>query len=279
MSIRESSSPHRERERTDSAHPTQTPTSSPNADKEHKAALAEKLFAASCAGDIDHMQLLLSLGAPVNTPSLIPDLFTVFKPPKPGFLSPLAGAAGAGHLAACHLLLAHGARINPGMRESSSSPLHQACRADDVEIAAFLLAQGADVDGLNCYKTSPLMYAVKYGSAPLVRLILSYNPDLNVRSFIGTAAIHWVIWPGHEELVELLLQAGADPDMRVADGATPLHCAAATGLTGVVRVLLKYGADAGKRNEGWVLPAEVARERGFAECAEVLEVGMELSRR
>lgn len=279
-SLRESPSPVScSPERVDSAHPFDTPTSSPIEEKEHQAALAEKLYAASFAGDLAHMQLLLSLGAPVNVPTLVPNLYTAFKPPKSGFLSPLAGAASAGHLPACRLLLAHGANINPGMRESSSSPLHQACRADDPATADFLLARGAHIDGLNCYKTSPLMYAVKYGSAPLVRLLLAHAPDLAQRSFIGTAAIHWAIWPGHEDLVALLLQAGADADMRVADGATPLHCAASSGLTGVAKVLLAYGADPGKRNDEWRTPGQVARERGYGECAGVLEIAEQVMRK
>ena len=239
---------------------------------QEKNALADKLFAAACAGDLQHIRLLLSLGAPINHPSLVPGLYDAFKPAKPGSLSALAGAAGNGQPSAVSLLLENGAALNPTMKQSSSSPLHQACKADDAELAHHLLEAGADVDSLNCYKVTPLMYAVKYGSTDLVSTILARHPDLHVLSFISTAAIHWAIWPGHEDVIELLLQAGANPDHRMGDGNTPLHCTALSGFTGAAETLLQYGADPLKRNEEWKTPLQVAVECGNVGVAEALKL-------
>lgn len=238
-------------------------------DKEKKR-LAHRLYIASCEGDTDSIHQLLDLGVDINTPTTVRDLYDAFKPPKPGTLSPLAGAAGKGQLDAVELLIAHGAAINPTMKQSSSAPLHQACKANDVEIARFLLEVGADVNNLNCYKTSPIMYAVKHGEPDLVQLILSYNPDLSIPSFINTAAIHWAVWPGHERNMELLLRAGADPNHLMGDGSTPLHCAALSGFTKMVKVLLSFGADPKRRNLDGATPAVAAEKFGFIETAEVL---------
>ncbi|KAK5174412.1 uncharacterized protein LTR77_001492 [Saxophila tyrrhenica] len=241
--------------------------------------LADKLYAAACAGDIKHVRLLLSLGAPINTPSLVPDLYDAFKPPKPGPLSSLAGAAGNGHLAIVRLLLSHGAALNPSMKESSSSPLHQACKADDVEMAAFLLEAGADVDLLNCFNTTPVMYSGKYGSPALMRVLLEYNPDLHRLSFIRSAAIHWTLWAGNVDSLALLLEAGADPDQLMGDGGTALHCAATSNLAGVAKVLLRHGADWTKKNEEWKTPLQIAAELGHWEVAGVLEQAAENRRK
>ena len=253
-------------ERQDSAKLLDSPILSPK----DLSALADKLYAAACAGDLKHIRLLLSLGAPINTPTMVENLYDSFKPAKPGCLSALAGAAEHGQLKAVRLLLAKGAALNPTMRQSSSSPLHQACKADDVEMARYLLEAGADVDLMNCFNTTPLMYAAKYGTAPLVSLILSYRPDLHKLSFINTAAIHWSLWEGNEDVMELLLQAGADPDHAVGDGSTPLHYAAVSELPGVAKVLLMYGANPAKRNEEWKTPLQVAVESGHFETAAVL---------
>jgi ankyrin repeat protein len=230
--------------------------------RKEKQALADKLYIASCAGDLRHILLLLSLGAPINMPSLVHELYDAFKPAKPGLLSALAGAAGNRQLGAVKLLLERGAVLNTNMKQSSSSPLHQACKADDVEMTAYLLEQGADVDALNCYKTTPLMYAVKHGAPDLVALILAYNPDLHILSFINTAAIHWAVWPGNEDVMQLMLEAGANPNHAMGDGSTPLHCAASSGLSGICALLIRYGADPRRRNEGWKTPGMVAAEQG-----------------
>ena len=244
---------------------------SPPLSPQDQSALADKLYAAACAGDLRHIRLLLSLGAPINAPTMVDGLYDAFKPAKPGCLSALAGAAGHGQLGAVKLLLANGAALNPPMRQSSSSPLHQACKSDDVEMASYLLEADADVDLMNCFNTTPLMYAGKYGTAPLVSLILSYGPDLHRLSFINTAAIHWSLWPGNEDVMELLLQAGADPNHPMGDGSTPLHCAALSELPGIARVLLMYGANPLKRNEEWKTPLQVAVEMEHWKTAAVLQ--------
>nr|OQO18142.1 hypothetical protein B0A51_14734 [Rachicladosporium sp. CCFEE 5018] len=191
--------------------------------------LASQLYAASCAGDIAHIELLLYLGAPINASTLVRELYTAFKPAKHGHLSPLAGAATHGQFEAAKLLIAHGAHVSPDIAYSSSAPLHQACLADDIEMVHFLLAAGADINQQNTYKSTPIMYAARYASAEIVRLLLSYNPDLRITSMIGTNVLHWTMLPFRKEsmpILQLLLEAGANPNMRMADDGTSLHYAA-----------------------------------------------------
>lgn len=232
--------------------------------------LADRLYAAACAGDLDLIKFLLHVGAPIDAGTLVDGLYEAFKPAKSGRLSPLSGATGNGQLDAVELLLVHGAALNPNINQSSSSPLHQAVRANDLEMVAFLLEIGADVNSLNCYKTTPLMYAVKYGSPELVKLILDYKPDQTHLSFIGAAAIHWAIWPNRPEILELLLQAGANKDHPMADGSTPLHCAATGGYLATAACLLKYGADPLRRNGDYKTPLQVAEESGHEDIARLL---------
>ena len=244
----------------------------PELSTKEKNRLATKLYDAACEGDLDELKKLIDSGVAINTPAVIKGLYDAFKPPKPGTLSALAGAAGSGQLDAVELLIAEGAVLNPDMKQSSSAPIHQACKANDLEIARFLLEMGADIDALNCYKTTPLMYCVKYGSPELVNLALSYKPDLYITSFISTAAIHWAIWPGHEASTKLLLEAGADPNQTMGDGSTPLHCAAGSGFTELVELLLQFGADPKRRNNDWRLARGLAEEEGHEKTAEILRV-------
>lgn len=221
-------------------------------------ALATQLFVAACEGDLTEIESLLDRGAPIVSSVLVPALFEAFQPAKSGHLSPLAGACLKGQLTAAKLLLAHGAELNPSSNRVSSSPLHQACRNDDMVMVNFLLEQGAQVDILDSYKVTPLMYASKYSSAQLVALLLKHKPDLAAVSFINAAAIHWSVWPGKPAITELLLIAKANPNHEMADGNTALHCAVLSGSVDMCKVLLKYGADPLRRNESEVTPLKLA---------------------
>ena len=260
---------------------TLTPPRSPPADTavdppltaspEERGALATKLYIASCAGELPKISLLLSLGASPNAGTLVKGLYESFKPAKHGHLSALSGAATHGQLEAAKLLIACGALVNPVANQSSSAPLHQACRSNDIEMARLLLLNGADVSMENCYKSSPLMYAVKYGSPALVALVLSYYPKLDAPSFMDTTAIHWAVFNGRPEALALLLQAGADPDARMADQSTPLHCAVMKGATGMVGILLEFGANAGFTDNSGRSPIEVATSSGHRGIVELLK--------
>jgi ankyrin repeat protein len=229
-----------------------------------------KLYIASCAGDHSKIALLLSLGASPNAGTLVKGLYESFKPAKHGHLSPLAGAATHGQLEAAKFLIAHSAHVNPIANQSSSAPLHQACRSNDIEMARLLLLNGADVSAENCYKSSPLMYAVKYGSPALVALVLSYYPKLDAPSFMDTTVVHWAVFNGRPEALALVLRAGASPDARMADESTPLHCAAMKGATGMAGILLEYGANAGLKDNQERTPIEVAISSGRRSIVELL---------
>ncbi|QIW97362.1 hypothetical protein AMS68_002880 [Peltaster fructicola] len=271
-----------------SSSPKQSRSSSPRAESTASGSLivssmdakslASNLYAASAAGDVQHMKLLVSLGAPVNVGTTVPSLYEAFKPAKSGFLSPLAGAASFGQMEAAMYLISQGAEISPNINKSTSSPLQQACRANNIAMASYLLDHGADVNQANCFKSTPLMYAVKYGSPTLVSLILSYQPDLSAVSFMGSLATHWAIWPGRLDILELLLRAGADPDDKLADESTLLHCAALIGWLDGIKLLLSFGADVNKRDADYKTPEQVALANKQYDIAAILRAEMLLSR-
>lgn len=230
----------------------------PSMSAKEKNNLAQQLFTAACTGDLLAIESLIQQGAPINSSVLVPALFDAFQPAKSGQLSPLAGASLCGQLDGVKLLLAHGAELNPSSNRSSSSPLHQACRKNDINVVRFLLQQGAQVDIIDSYKVTPIMYASKYSSAELVSLLLEYKPNLDAVSFINAAAIHWSVWPGKAEITELLLKSKANPNHEMADGNTALHCAVLAGSVEMCKVLLRYGADPLRRNENDETPLRLA---------------------
>jgi ankyrin repeat protein len=69
------------------------------------------------------------------------------------------------------------------------TPLHYACAKGQIEIAQYLLANGAIVDSLSPGNTTPLMMAVQSGNEVLVKLLLDKGADLQLRNSQGLSAI------------------------------------------------------------------------------------------
>jgi len=69
------------------------------------------------------------------------------------------------------------------------TPLHYACSRGHLEVAQFLLANGAIVDSMSPGNTTPLMMAVQSGNEQLVKLLLDKGADIKVRNTNGLTAI------------------------------------------------------------------------------------------
>ena len=69
------------------------------------------------------------------------------------------------------------------------TPLHYACTKGNLEVAQFLIAIGAMVDGLSPGNTTALMMAVQSGNEQLVKLLLDKGADLQLRNANGLSAI------------------------------------------------------------------------------------------
>lgn len=71
----------------------------------------------------------------------------------------------------------------------SWTPLHYACAKGHLDVAQFLLANGAMIDSLSLGGTTPLMMAVQSGNDYLVKLLLDKGSNLQLRNEAGFSAI------------------------------------------------------------------------------------------
>jgi uncharacterized protein len=69
------------------------------------------------------------------------------------------------------------------------TPLHYASSRGHLEVAQFLLANGAIVDSMSPGNTTPLMMAVQSGNEQLIKLLLDKGADLQIRNTNGLTAI------------------------------------------------------------------------------------------
>ena len=74
------------------------------------------------------------------------------------------------------------------------------------------------------------------------------------------------------EIVRMLLDEGADPNAKSQSGSTPLHTVAFTGDRASLDLLLKHGANSTIKNNAGKTAADIARERGNQEIADLLIV-------
>jgi ankyrin repeat protein len=69
------------------------------------------------------------------------------------------------------------------------TPLHYACTKGNLDVAKFLVANGALVDSNALNGTTPLMMAVQSGNEDLIRFLLDNGADIRLRNTQGFSAI------------------------------------------------------------------------------------------
>jgi ankyrin repeat protein len=184
-------------------------------------------------------------------------------------------AAQAGHLQKVKELIAGGADID-ALEEGWSimAPLHWAIKAGHADVAAFLLAKGANSNVRDRSNETPLHTAALYGLQDMAELLISHGADVNARArageYGGQSPLHRAAYGGHPALVSLLIQNGAEIDARDQHRQNPLHYAAYCGHTSVVSLLLKEGADPNARDTEEETPLTCAQEAGFSDIVALL---------
>jgi len=128
-----------------------------------------------------------------------------------------------GHMGILRRNVEQGADVNARFKVSNITPLHMAMGSRKLEVPAFLLDLGADIEARDDYGRTPLHYAVKeYGA---VCLLLARGAEVNAQSQMGTP-LHSAACDGKERVIEKLLAVGADSLLVDAKHQMPLQGAA-----------------------------------------------------
>ncbi len=159
-----------------------------------------------------------------------------------------------GDLKSVEKALAKGADINGqgkwigALRSFDGTPLHAAARGARIEVAKYLLDNGATVDEKNEGRYTPLHYAAQ-GSGD------SYE---GLRDYVGMA--------------QLLITNGAGLDAKTGRFDTALHIVALRGGgKKMARLLIDSGANPYIRNNAWDYPYQAARKRLYFVIAKILD--------
>jgi ankyrin repeat protein len=141
-------------------------------------------------------------------------------------------------------LLADDATLIAAHSHDGWTPLHLAAFFNFPDIAADLLARGADVRArsINSMRNTPLHAAVAGGSTSVARSLLEHGADANARQEGGWTPLHAAAQSGNSELVQLLIDAGATVRVQADNRQTPGDLALTRGHQAAVDILEKYGA-------------------------------------
>ena len=189
----------------------------------------------------------------------------------------------AGTGAAAHVLIAAGAPVD-GLPGESETPLITAASYGDADVAAVLIAAGADLDATASADAggvpggSALLHAAVFGMTDVVDVLVAAGA--RVRSIEEAAAAGDVAgWLTAETSLQARLRAlimAADhqrldvideltatgtpvDDADEVFGRHPLRLAAANGRPASVRTLLAHGADPNRRDGGGLTPLDHCR--------------------
>ncbi len=263
------------------------------------------LHVASSKGYSEMVKLLLDKGADPYAKASSVEMLLGVGPVKDREWTPLHFAAQCGHVEVVKLFLDRDVDPNVKSRECELTPLHLAAEEGHADVVKLLLDRGADPHVVNKYGETPLHLAAKKGRLDVVRLFLEWGIDPNIKDENGrtplhTAAsggcievvrliidsgadpnaadingmtpLHHAVRVGHVDIVRLLLERGADPNARdVTSRQTPLHYAAEKGDVNLVKLLLEWGADPSIKDARGRTAAQIAREKGHVDAAELIE--------
>ncbi len=137
-----------------------------------------------------------------------------------------------------------GLRLTYIRDKDGNTPLHLACCSkkggSKVNIVAFLIDKGVNVNAHNKYESTPLSIAVSNGNYEATKLLLTTKGiRVNQTYQQNFTPLHIAVISQIPPLIELLLShPDINPNFGTSDGATPLHYAAMQGLVEEAKILI-----------------------------------------
>ncbi|MEM8909861.1 MAG: ankyrin repeat domain-containing protein, partial [Bacteroidota bacterium] len=174
-------------------------------------------------------------------------------------LTLLLRAIDDGDLEMVAFIIEKGVDVN-GQTRSGWTPLLEAVDEGKLSIVQLLVDKGANVNLYNKNGWTPLMEAADEGHPQIVQLLIENGADVNAKDRGGQTAIFIATDEGHTEIVTLLLQNGANLEASPQGTHHPLIEAADEGQSDMVELLIKNGADVNTKGEGGWTPLIAAAD-------------------
>lgn len=142
--------------------------------------------------------------------------------------------------------------------------LHMACIKGNVDIAHFILSNGAIVDAINDIGQTPLHLACIYGHSELVKLLtLTYKANIDIQDDQRCSPLLYACQNGHLGMVKFLINMGASIEVCDRYKNTPLHLACSGKHTEIIELLVYHRRKLVKQNNSQdMTPLHIACQTG-----------------
>jgi ankyrin repeat protein len=163
---------------------------------------ADPLFLAAYGGNAEVLPDLLKAGASLNGE------MTLIGTSNSDAIS---GAVRHGYLDVAETLVKLGAPVD--RTDARITPLVKAVLGDQVEMATFLIAKGADVNHVDGNGMTPLLYAasIDFGSPAMIEMLLKAGARTDMKTKQGKTALELARQYKHTHLIPSLERAASQP--------------------------------------------------------------------
>lgn len=128
---------------------------------------------------------------------------------------------------------------------AGATPLHEAVRYGQVEVARLLLEAGARTDALDAVGKTPLLLIIPPEKQyEMYSVLLQYNARSTEKDMFGDTVLHVATMAGvKKDVLQLLVSRGAPVNERNKQGVTPLSLAIEKGNMDHIVFYAQFGAD------------------------------------
>jgi hypothetical protein len=113
-------------------------------------------------------------------------------------------------------LVQKGVDVNSSDKDELNAPLHKAVLNDSVEIAEFLVANGARIQVHDQDENTPLHEAAHSGNIAIVEFLLANGADRYATNFEGSTPLHFSVWNEDINVVKRFIANREDANLEAA---------------------------------------------------------------
>uniref|UniRef100_A0A669BQ67 Euchromatic histone-lysine N-methyltransferase 2 n=1 Tax=Oreochromis niloticus TaxID=8128 RepID=A0A669BQ67_ORENI len=215
-----------------------------------------QLYPAAKQGEVQRVLLMLSEWRKLH--SLYIQL-TIIDAQDKDLRTPLLEAIINNHVEVARYLVQNGACVYH-IEEDGYTGLHHAAKLGNLEIVNMLLETGqVDVNAQDSGGWTPIIWAAEHKHVDVIKALLNRGADVTINDKELNVCLHWAAYAGNVDIAELVLNAGCSLSSVNVHGDTPLHIAAREGYLECVTLFLSRGADIDIMNREGDTPLTLAR--------------------
>lgn len=175
---------------------------------------------------------------------------------------PILEAVITNDLARIKVLVQQGCKVNVIALFDGNSPFTLAVMHGYLDVAQYLIEQGADKDHGDQEGNTALLTACANGRLPVVKYLIEQDVSIDLQNKFGATPLYFAAANGHLHITQFLIDHGCKKEEVDEKGINPLWIAAKFGKTDIVQYLLSQGVNKNHINVDGKTALAIATEFG-----------------